>query len=588
MKLYTLLINNCAVSLRYAAWLISLWLMTFSVMAGVVDTRHNLSVSGPGGIRASSEDQVCIFCHTPHNSEPNSPLWNRASPGSNYVPYSSSTALASPGQPTGSSILCLSCHDGTIALGQVLSRPAPISMIGGITTMPTGAARLGTDLSDDHPISFNYTTTLASQRGELVNPGSLTGAVKLDKAGQMQCTSCHDPHNNSNGKFLVMQNSASALCRTCHVKNKWNETDHSTSSNTWNGVAPDPWTTTSATTVAGNACENCHTPHNAGGNQRILKYAAEEDNCYVCHNGHVDSKDVQGEFSKFSRHPIMDTQGVHDPGEQAVVNTRHVECQDCHNPHAANSGNPLNGVSGIGILGNNVAQVSGSHELCFRCHGDSQNKPAALTPRQIDQTNVRLEFNTNNPSFHPVAGSGKNPNVPSLIAPLSTSSQITCLDCHNNNANPSVGSGPNGPHGSSYAPLLERRYVTTDNTSESASNYALCYKCHSRSSILGDQSFTLHDKHIRGERAPCNVCHDPHGVSATQGNSTNNSHLINFDTSVVSPNMMGGGGGGGPTFTDNGTFAGSCTLSCHGRNHMNFSYPGGMGGGGGGGGGGGM
>jgi len=566
MTCYKLVTNICAGLL-----------FTVSVTAGVVDTRHNLSVSGPGGIKAVTENQVCIFCHTPHNSTPNTPLWNRSSSGSNYIPYSSSTALATPGQPTGASILCLSCHDGTIALGEVLSRPTPITMGAGVTTLPAGATRLGTDLSDDHPVSFNFTSTLASQRGELVNPASLTGVVKLDKSGQMQCTSCHDPHNNSNGKFLVMANTASALCRSCHIKNNWNETDHSTSNSSWDGVDPDPWPTTDATTVAGNACENCHTPHNAGGNERILKYAAEEDNCYACHNGHVDSKDIQAEFSKFSRHPIMNTQGVHEPGEQAVVNSRHVECADCHNPHAANSSNPLNGVSGIDILSSEVSQVTKPHELCFRCHGDSLNKPAALTARQIEQTNVRLEFNTSNPSYHPIAGAGKNPNVPSLIPPLTTSSQISCLDCHNNNANPSTGgSGPNGPHGSSYAPILERQFVTADNISESASNYALCYKCHSRSSILGDESFTRHNRHITGVRTSCNTCHDPHGVSITQGNSTNNSHLINFDTSVVSPNIFGE-----LSFTDNGTFAGSCSLSCHGRQHRNFSYPGGGGMGGG-------
>ena len=47
----------------------------------VVNTVHNLSVSGPGTVRATSETEVCIFCHTPHNSKPMSPLWNRDDPG---------------------------------------------------------------------------------------------------------------------------------------------------------------------------------------------------------------------------------------------------------------------------------------------------------------------------------------------------------------------------------------------------------------------------------------------------------------------------------------------------------------------------
>lgn len=558
---------------------LGLMLFSISLSASILNTPHNLSVTGTGAIKAQSEQQVCIFCHTPHSSSPITPLWNRPSTGSTYIPYSSSTALAAPGQPTGASLLCLSCHDGTIALGSVLSRSTDIALINGVTTMPPGATRLTTDLSDDHPVSFDFTSTLSSQRGELVNPINLTGAVKLDKNGQMQCTSCHDPHNNQYGKFLVKPNTASALCQTCHIKNGWNATSHSSSNKTWDGIGTDPWATTSEITVAANACENCHTPHNGGADQRILKYAAEEDNCLVCHNGHVATKNIQSEFNKYSRHPIVDNLGVHDPVEPVVITTRHAECQDCHNPHAANHTNPLNGVRGVNQQGAEISQVNEIQELCYRCHGDSPNKPAALTPRLTDQTNVRLEYDPINPSYHPVAAVGKNLNVPSLIPPLTTSSRITCLSCHNSDDNPSTGgAGANGPHGSIYSPILERQFITQDPTTESSSTYALCYKCHDRNSILGNQSFTRHSLHILGKgmggggmfqlSTPCNVCHDPHGV-------TNNVKLINFDTSVVSRNSVGL-----LKYESLGTYAGRCYLSCHGKDHNPKTYGvgGGMGG----------
>ena len=549
-----------------------------AVLAAVSTTKHNLSVSGPGTIKATGESQICVFCHTPHSAAPNSPLWNRRSPGSTYTPYSSSTAVAIPGQPTGASILCLSCHDGTIALGEILSSTTPISLAGGVTTMPVGTGRLGTDLSDDHPISFAYTATLASQRGELVNPATLTGAVKLDSSGQMQCTSCHNAHDDSNGKFLVRSNTASALCQTCHVKNYWTQSAHSTSNAAWNGVAPDPWPTSSLTTVASNACLNCHKPHAAGGRQRLLNFAVEESNCTACHNANVAQKNILTEFNKFSRHPITSTTGVHDPREPAVISVRHVECNDCHNPHAARAGagtppGPLAGVRGVGITGTEVNPATREYEICFRCHADSTNKPVALTTRQIAQTNVRLEFDTTNPSYHPVEGIGKNLNVPSLTgapAGLNTSSIIACTDCHNNNSGPKAGGvGPNGPHGSAFAPLLVRQNLTANNTAESASAYALCYNCHSRTSILGNQSFSDHNNHIVGERTPCNTCHDPHGISATQGNVTNNSKLINFDRGVVQPLS---GVTNTPRFESTGTFSGRCYLSCHGRNHNPLSY----------------
>jgi hypothetical protein len=270
---------------------------------------------------------------------------------------------------------------------------------------------------------------------------------------------------------------------------------------------------------------------------------------------------------------VADSTGVHDPRESAVVNARHVECVDCHNPHAAKSGTgappgPLTGVRGVGLTGSEVNPVTFEYQICFRCHGDSPNKPAPRTTRQIAQTNVRLEFDPTNPSFHPVAGAGKNPNVPSLIPPLSTTSTIHCTDCHNNNAGPKAGgSGPNGPHGSIYVPLLERQYITLDNTSESSTVYALCYKCHSRTSLLGNQSFKEHRMHIVEKRTPCNVCHDPHGISFTQGNVTNNSKLINFDLSVVSPSASGK-----LRFESRGTFKGACYLRCHGENHDPKTY----------------
>lgn len=567
-----------------ALLLLIMMLAAPALPADVVNTKHNLSVSGPGTIKATSEAQVCIFCHTPHNSSPSGPLWNRRASGTTYTPYTSSSLVGAPGQPTGASMLCLSCHDGTIALGEVLSRATAIGMSGGVTAMPAGKTRLGTDLSDDHPVSFVYSSTLASQRGELVPPSGLTGKVKLDASGQMQCSSCHDPHDDTNGKFLVLPNRASALCQTCHVKNYWGQTAHRTSTATWNGAGVNPWPTTAWTNVADNACENCHQPHSAGGARRLLHHAAEETNCFACHNGNVAAKSIQSEFNKVSSHPVTNTTGTHEPKEPAVVASRHVECVDCHNPHAANAaaGNPagpLTGVRGISIAGTEVNPAAYEYQICFRCHGDSTGKPPARTVRQLAQTNTRLEFDTVNPSYHPVAGPGKNPNVPSLIAPLSTASTIGCTDCHNSNSGPKGGgTGPNGPHGSAYTPILVRQYVTTDNTSESASNYALCYGCHSRTSILNNESFERHDRHITRERAPCNNCHDPHGISATQGNSVNNSKLINFNTSVVSPNSSGQ-----LRYESTGVFSGRCYLRCHGENHDPKSYGDGGGGWGGGG-----
>jgi predicted CXXCH cytochrome family protein len=536
----------------------------------IVNTVHNMSVSGPGTVKASSESEICIFCHTPHNSRPDAPLWNRNDPGSTYILYNSSTTQAAPGQPDGSSILCLSCHDGTIALGNVISRTTPIGFAGGITTMPPGTSNLSTDLSNDHPVSFVYNAALAAADGELFDPAVLTGPVKLENS-KLQCTSCHDPHKNTYTDFLVATNQSSALCNYCHNQNYWTNASHKNSNATWNGTSPDPWPHTPYTTVSQNACENCHSPHTAGGSLRLVNFLPEENNCLDCHNGNVASKNIQSQFAKTYRHNVYGYTGTHDPMENTLVNVKHDECVDCHNPHAANSNTATApnvkgyniGVPGINQSGNPVNPIQYQYELCYRCHTATPGMPGPPTNRQIVQNNVRLEFSTGNPSHHAVVGPGANPNVPSLVSPWTTSSVLYCTDCH-----ASDGTGaPKGPHGSTFNHILKQQNLTANNTPESASAYALCYGCHSRSSIASDVSFKKHHLHIYDERTPCNACHDPHGISSTQGNSTNNSNLINFDVSFITPSSSGI-----LRFDDQGLYHGRCYLTCHGENHNPFTY----------------
>jgi predicted CXXCH cytochrome family protein len=540
--------------------------------AGVADSLHNLSTSGRGASKSAVAVQMCEFCHISHAANPVSALWNRGNAATTYIPYSSSTAVARPGQPTGTSMLCLSCHDGTIALGQILSRGKPIPMTGGSQFIREGKSRTGTDLRDDHPISFEYSDQLAALNGELRPASSISRSLPLDRNGELQCTTCHDAHDSPYGALLRVPNIGSQICTECHDENGWSQTSHSLSAATWNGRRPDPWNDSPYTTVRDNGCENCHIPHSVAAGPRLLRFATEEDNCADCHNGNVASADVMAVMEQASAHRVADTTMVHDPVEPAIIETRHVECADCHDPHATRServrGDVPANVRGVSIAGGEVGEASRNYEICLRCHGDSPDQPIARTQRQLDQTNMRLKIQLDNPSFHPIAGNGRNSDVPSLITPMTESTVIGCIDCHNSNSAASAGgAGPEGPHGSVFEPILVRNYLTLDNTPESASNYALCYGCHSRDSILNDESFSEHDKHIRGEDTPCNACHDPHGISNTQGTDTNNSHLINFDTRIVSPNSNGD-----LFFVDEGNRAGSCSLSCHGEDHDNFNY----------------
>jgi ribosomal protein L40E len=285
----------------------------------------------------------------------------------------------------------------------------------------------------------------------------------------------------------------------------------------------------------------------------------------------VASTNLRIEFSKLSRHDLFGYHGIHDLKEAPAASPRHIECVDCHNPHAAQDTpaqapmvpGVMRGVSGVTALGSTTHQVQYEYEVCFKCHGDNPNRIESKITRQLTQTNARLEFNSSNPSFHPVASVGVNRNVPSLKLPMTVGSMIYCVDCHSSDN----ASGAKGPHGSNYRPLLAYRYETSDFTQESDFTYELCYRCHSRNSILNNESFPKHREHLEQE-IPCSACHDAHGISSAQGTTQNNSHLINFDIAIVRSDSSTGR----LEFQDQGVFHGQCYLECHGRKHPPLSY----------------
>jgi hypothetical protein len=276
---------------------------------------------------------------------------------------------------------------------------------------------------------------------------------------------------------------------------------------------------------------------------------------------------------------------------------------DCHNPHAANNNKTvappevsgrLDGVSGVTIDDAIVRPAINEYEICFKCHAASSAQSIfPPVPRVIQEYNTRLEFQTNNPSYHPVAGTGASNDVPSLIMPMTISSQIYCTDCHSDESVANGGSGSRGPHGSQYAPILKEQYKTTnDNIIYSNNNFALCYRCHYESSIMSDNTFRKnvdsnkggHFGHVQSSAlvgpdpqspiyASCSVCHDPHGIR-DNGVSGSHKRLINFDTRVVS--ALPASGFSVPIFSGTGNGTGSCTLVCHGVQHdgsAKYSYP---------------
>lgn len=180
------------------------------VFAQISGSDHDLS--GQEGI-----DEVCIFCHTPHNAIPAVPLWNHALSTATFTAYDSATMNALDnddwiGTDGNISALCMSCHDGSVALGS----------IGGNTgsSFIDNAVKFDKDLSNHHPVAFTYDSTLQAVDGELSDPSTLGNGVTLFGSGvdQLECSSCHDAHNPTNAPFLVVSNAGSTLCFTCHLK----------------------------------------------------------------------------------------------------------------------------------------------------------------------------------------------------------------------------------------------------------------------------------------------------------------------------------------------------------------------------------
>lgn len=529
---------------------------TAAPKGSVVDTRHNLSATGPGPIRAPDEKEVCIFCHAAHPPESGPTLWNHlSSPVISYRAYARETMKTQPGRVDGSSVQCLSCHDGTIALGAVHSRPEPIRMFGADgqgRLSRERASNLGTDLSGTHPVSVVYAEALGGADASTVRVRDLSPEEEkswLDTSGKVQCTSCHDPHVDpaTAGAHVPpfwRGDTVAEVCETCHTA-PLVDAPHD-----------DPRLLT-------NGCGSCHVGHGVSGEPLLAD--REEEACYACHGTSDDARSavstgkltpiarpaaIEALFSQPYRHPVEESVGLHVTGEdlaaEGAAAPRHVECVDCHAQH----GEPAAPVrKGRGVASGMVGGRP-EYEVCYTCHGASSNLP-------FGQTNKSAEFDPNNRSFHPVESPSPTSSVPSLLSPWREEMTMTCSDCHTND-DPSR---PQGPHGSRFPWILKAPYTVIDGEPESVRTYELCYSCHSRASILSDQSFAGHAEHVVTERTSCYACHDSHGSPEEPG-------LVRFGKDIrytdVRPSLSGR--------LEYDEETGACSLTCHDVEHVALGY----------------
>jgi hypothetical protein len=434
-------------------------------ISDVRGTRHNLSAAADGSetpsggrvpvraVKASSETQVCVFCHTPHEAELiqfgsgstrlGAPLWNRKlSTAATYTSYSSSSIDAIVAQPGGSSKLCLSCHDGTMAIDKVNAlngvKSATIAMnLPSPVTMPSSAALtgftrdLGVNLSNDHPISFAYDAALAAKDGELRTPdgvvvGNRRARVTPPKLplenDQVECATCHDPHlrdqttSNGNAKFLRMNRFQAAqpgggafvpaddiICLACHNKGglSWAYSAHANK-----GVANQTYDATAAKkrefpssldtpantnpTVWQVACLNCHDTHTVQGARRLLREGA---------NTGLTADGVQNGLES-STAPFS---------KSAIENT----CYQCHD-----------GTTGVLSSKEKVPNIKGDFALTYRMPISSVDQGIVGTPASLEAHDIGTGGLAK-------GGADFVESQPNLGFALPGNRHAECTDCHN-------------------------------------------------------------------------------------------------------------------------------------------------------------
>jgi predicted CXXCH cytochrome family protein len=242
---------------------------TYAPGTGINGTPHDLAqaangMSGYNAVPADAKARICIFCHAPHNAYKLSPanggpamgvgagptapdaydflpLWNHTLPAATvytmYYPGPGSPATGpkaqqSAGAVVGStSLLCLSCHDGSVAVNSY-GNGAQVSVSTGTATIGPGYV-IGKDgiLQNHHPIGFSYAQVYPTDT-EIRNPATaamgnagmvsthLYASQNLGATDTMECGTCHSVHNTGNtGESLLWRSDGNShLCLTCHAK----------------------------------------------------------------------------------------------------------------------------------------------------------------------------------------------------------------------------------------------------------------------------------------------------------------------------------------------------------------------------------
>lgn len=567
---------------------------TISDIAG---TKHNLSVSGSGTVTATVEDQVCVFCHTPHGATnfPGSPLWNRQLSNQTYTVYTSSSLDAEDimgqlDQPGGSSKLCLSCHDGTLAIGTVnvlggqQNVDITLSGTGSGGIMPPGAGiqtgftrDLGTDLRNDHPISLTYDTNLANTDRELLDPvaASHIGVrvpgfrplVPLEATGaggtpQMQCATCHDPHSRDidltvNSKFLRLNRFQQSVpvggsfdpvndivCLACHDKDGWTTSAHASptvANETYTAAASSLREFPAAQPVWQAACLNCHDTHTVHGSRRLLREGTDsvaspkssgnpaiEETCYQCHSAIPVVNNAAGEVKDIQTDFLL-------PRHMPITSADQAAGTEVHDITDADF------IESQSLLGQ--FNLGNRHAECTDCH----NPHRVMRNSLFNDTGSVLSATHDHGAGHSNLASGALRGSWG-VEPLYGATEFPSL--------PSSYQVKQGDAGSGASTAVSSSWLTRE--------YQVCLKCHS------DYSYNDNNAFPTGTRP--NLNSSLGGTpSGTNGLTQFTNQAVEFQAPLTHSGEPGGltGSGAGSLFEGTNTFSPGDNGSIH-YNHRSW------------------
>lgn len=545
-----------------------------------------------GGIKVFGGPEFCLTCHGPVDRK-----WggNPGDPGFyDYYSFTGGdhtapdavhnqayyvdpdTGLRPLEPPSGTGVTCVRCHDQHASRARWLLARDPAAH----GEQPL--AGMAPPANGEEEVCFqchsNQVMPRSDVRSQFEGPGVVSRHDIYGTTGaQLECTSCHGPHTITktnkvtdphNTKVLIPYSAlgdSTSFCLRCHRANPPQETFTAIAvvpytiiwsqwAITTNGSGYDKNSVWPASTKANQpgGCASCHVANAHGSsNPSLLNFSEEVPVCQNCHADVYAETDpvvlgvVYNDYSYF--HPIQQVNGKHENTENYAdmpLANRHAECQDCHDPHAANRvasgsrgpGAPgilatLRNVSGVGVQ-NGPAGVTPQYtfkpaadfeyEVCFKCHSayswGSQGPPMMLFGAQRDPS---VDFNTNNASFHPVEAQGRNPGISqaAFVPGWGALAQVYCSDCHRSRPD------GKGPHGSANRHILE--YPYTAGPGPVASN-EICFKCHRMEvyrdgmdtrepasrffGVVGGQpGVSLHGLHVGQLGNSCWNCHAEHG-----------------------------------------------------------------------------